>query len=63
MSLNSRKSSLSGIKLIIAIDVGTTFTAASFCLLDENGHPHKLQEVSHWKVLDYFLLSHDHLLG
>ncbi|KAJ7074581.1 hypothetical protein C8F01DRAFT_970629, partial [Mycena amicta] len=34
-------------KLVISIDVGTTFTAASFCLLQPNGVP-KFEEILRW---------------
>jgi hypothetical protein len=45
MSFAIRKSKFAGVKLLVAIDVGTTFTAASYCLLDRKGNPLKLQEV------------------
>jgi len=41
----SRKNRYPGTKLVVAIDIGTTNTAASYCLLGNDGIPSKFQEV------------------
>jgi len=55
MSFAIRKSKFAGVKLLVAIDVGTTFTAASYCLLDRKGNPLKLQEVGPYLFTDSML--------